>query len=193
MNDLIVIDTEQSTTKAVPQEKYELLKVYGEDYSLLREKLPEFDLEELRDPVIQNIIKKLKATMHAYAGLGLSANQCGYHMRMFVIGTDQFQITCINPKVVWESDNKVKRKEGCLSFPGLALSIDRPETIGVEYYNEKGELKQETFTGTTAQCFLHELDHLNGIRMIDHVKPVALQMAKKRQKKIMKMIKRNTR
>lgn len=193
MNEVIVINTDQNDSKNLSTENYQLLEVYGENYPLLKEKMPEFDLQELKEPFIQSFIKRLKATMYAYSGLGLSANQCGFHMRMFVIGTDQFQITCINPKVVWESENKVKRKEGCLSFPGLALSIDRPETIGVEYYDEKGNLKQETFSGTTAQCFLHELDHLNGIRMIDHVKPLALQMAKKKQKKMMKMIKRATR
>lgn len=189
MNEVIVINTEEQKTP----ERFELLEVYGEDYPLLKETMREFDIQDLNDPSIQSFIKRLKATMYSYSGLGLSANQCGYHMRMFVIGTDQFQIACINPKVVWQSEEKVKMKEGCLSFPGLALTIDRPHTIKVEFYDEKGNLRQETFSGTTAQCFLHELDHLNGIRMIDHVKPLALQMAKKKQKKMMKMIKRATR
>lgn len=192
MSDVLVINTDENKTTIQP-ENYELLELHDENFPLLREKMPEFDLEELKEPEIQAFIKRLKATMNAYSGLGLSANQCGYHMRMFVIGTDQFQIVCVNPKVVWESEQKVKRKEGCLSFPGLALSIDRPETIKVEYYNENGELKEQTFSGATAQCFLHELDHLNGIRMVDHVKPLALQMARKKQKKIMKMYKRVTR
>lgn len=189
MNDVIVINTSEEK----PVERIEPLEVYGEDYFLLKETMREFDLEDLKDSGIQTVIRRLKVTMHAYSALGLSANQCGYHLRMFVIGTDQFQIACINPKVVWQSEEKVKAKEGCLSFPGLTLAVDRPQTIQVEYYDETGTLRQETFSGTTAQCFLHELDHLNGIRMVDHVKPVALQMARKKQKKLMKMIKRNTR
>jgi peptide deformylase len=61
----------------------------------------------------------------------------------------------------------------------------------VEFTNEMGELKQMRLEGITARCFQHELDHMNGIRMIDHIGPVALQMARKKQEKIIKKIVRH--
>jgi peptide deformylase len=88
------------------------------------------------------------------------------------------------------SDDIEKDKEGCLSFPGLSVSIDRPKWVEVEYYNENGGQVQMRFDGLTARCFQHELDHMNGIRMIDKVKPLALEMAKKQQKKLIKKIMR---
>jgi peptide deformylase len=78
-----------------------------------------------------------------------------------------------------------------LSYPGLFLGIERPDWIEVEYTDEYGVVKEGRLQGVTAQCFLHELDHLNGIRFTNHVKPVALQMAKKKQVKIIKKIQRS--
>jgi peptide deformylase len=127
-------------------------------------------------------------TMKLYGGVGLSANQCGVSERMFVIGTDEFQLVCLNPKVVRQSETVVKNREGCLSFPGLFFNVDRPEWIDVEYMDEHGVIKEGRLEGVSAQCFLHELDHLNGIKFISHVKPVALQMARKKQKKTIKTI-----
>jgi peptide deformylase len=138
------------------------------------------------------LVKRMKMTMKLYGGIGLSANQCGVFERVFVIGTDQFQIACINPKIVSASADLSKIEEGCLSFPGLSLKIDRPASIDVEYTNENGELVQTHLDGITARCFMHELDHLNGVRFVDHMKPVALQMARKKQEKLMKkVIRRN--
>jgi peptide deformylase len=83
-----------------------------------------------------------------------------------------------------------KEKEGCLSFPGLSVTIDRHASIDVEFYDENGNRQEATLDGLTAQAFQHELDHLNGVRMIDRVKPLALQMARQKQQKLIKKITR---
>ena len=126
--------------------------------------------------------------MKLYGGLGLSANQCGVFQRVFVIGSDQFQIACINPKVIGVSADLLKENEGCLSYPGLYLKIERPKTIQVEFTAENGEIKQMELDGLTARCFLHELDHMNGKKFVEHVGPVSLQMAKKKQDKMIKKL-----
>ena len=136
-------------------------------------------------------LKRLKMTMKLYGGLGLSANQCGVFERVFVIGTDQFQIACINPRIVGKSPSTIKESEGCLSYPGLYVKVDRPDWVEVEYTNENGELIQTRLDGVTARCFQHELDHMNGIRMVEHVGAVALQMARRKQEKIIKKIVRH--
>jgi peptide deformylase len=128
--------------------------------------------------------------MKMYSGLGLSANQCGVFERVFVIGNEDMVIPCINPKVIRIVGAVEKNREGCLSFPGLFLNIERPLSIDVEFYDVNGKLINTTFEGLTARCFLHELDHMNGVRMVDYVKPLALKMARQKQQKLIKKVKR---
>ena len=149
--------------------------------------MPEYD-RGFPAPALVTLAKRLKMTMKLYGGVGLSANQCGVSERMFVIGTDEFQLVCLNPKVIRQSETLAKNREGCLSFPGLFFNVDRPDWIDVEYMDEHGTLKEGRLEGVSAQCFLHELDHLNGIKFTNYVKPVALQMARKKQKKTIKTI-----
>lgn len=185
MSEYITINTEQN----IPRQENLELPIYNENYYMLRQMMPEYN-ESLPNPSINNIARKLKATMVKYNGIGLSANQCGVQLRAFVIGTDTFQMFCLNPKIIGKSENIVKDKEGCLSFPGLYCSVERPETIQVEYVDENGIKKQDILSGITARCFQHELDHLNGIRFVDHVGSLSLRMAREKQKKLIKKIKR---
>ena len=112
-------------------------------------------------------------------------------MPEFVIGTDQFQMACINPKVIEVSEELVKDTEGCLSFPAFFLNFPRPKWIEVEYTNENGERTQVKLDGLTARCFLHELDHLNGVKFTDYVGAASiLQAARKQQKLIKKIVRR---
>lgn len=96
-------------------------------------------------------------------GLGLATPQVGLSYNCFVMGLeDGERFSCFNPKVLESSTEQVKINEGCLSFPGLFLSIKRPTWIIAEFQNEKGDIKVEKFDGILARCFQHELDHLNG-------------------------------
>ena len=187
--DSIVIDT----GAAVPQIKevtVQPLPLYDENHPMLKVQVPEYT-NVLPNHNMELLIKRLKMTMKLYGGLGLSANQCGVFERVFVIGTDQFQIACINPRIVGKSPSTIKESEGCLSYPGLYVKVDRPDWVEVEYTNENGELIQTRLDGVTARCFQHELDHMNGIRMVEHVGAVALQMARRKQEKIIKKIVRH--
>lgn len=184
MSEVFTIDTGAGIAI---EDTIEPLPVYDENHPMLKQKIPEHQYA-LPSPVMTKLAKRLKMTMKLFGGIGLSANQCGVFERMFVIGTDQFQIACINPKIINSSAEINKSDEGCLSFPGLYLKIDRPEWIEVEFTNEEGKVQQMRLEGLTARCFQHELDHLNGIRFIDNMKPVALQMARKKQKKLMQRV-----
>jgi peptide deformylase len=183
MIEVLTIDTSaglQTTDRIDP------LRVYGEDFSMLGQKIPEYT-GSFPAPALVTLSKRLKMTMKLYAGLGLSANQCGVAERMFVIGTEEFQLVCINPKVT-AAGSFVKDKEGCLSFPALFLNVDRPEWIEAEFLDENGEQKQIRLEGLSARCFLHELDHLDGIRYTEYVKPLALKMARQKATKLVKKI-----
>ena len=190
MSETLIIDTGAAIGTPTQQVRVEPLPLYDENHPMLKVQIPEYKFD-LPNPLMEMLVKRLKMTMKLYGGIGLSANQCGVFERVFVIGTDHFQIACINPRIIGQAPSTIKTEEGCLSFPGLHVKLDRPDWVEVEFTNEMGELKQMRLDGITARCFQHELDHMNGIRMIDHIGPVALQMARKKQEKIIKKIVRH--
>jgi peptide deformylase len=182
MSEFLTIDTEAGLTK---KEELLPLPLYDEKHFMLNQVMPEYK-DVLPNPNMSRLVSRLKMTRKLYGGLGLSANQCGVQERVFVIGTDQFEIVCINPKILSASADLDKSSEGCLSFPGLYVKIARPSWVEVEFTNENGEVKQVKLDGLTARCFAHELDHMNGKKFVSYVGDVALQMARKKQSKLMK-------
>jgi peptide deformylase len=99
------------------------------------------------------------------------------------MGAGEEYVAYFNPKII-SSEGERHMEEGCLSFPFLNLHITRPEKVEVEYQDYMGEKHTKTFTGISARCFLHELDHMNGIVYTSRVKPLALQFGLKRLDKI---------
>ena len=184
---ILTIDTGANVFK---EETIEPLPVYTDKHPMLSQRIPEYDIRNIGSPVLAKLIKRLKMTMKLHNGIGLSANQCGVFERVFVIGTEHFQIACINPEIVETSETTKKENEGCLSFPGLSVKVDRPEWIMARYINEEGKQVEVKMEGLTAKCYQHELDHMNGIKFTDHVGPVALQLAEQKRKKLLKKIQR---
>lgn len=111
--------------------------------------------------------------------IGLSANQIGIDLRMFVIRSDPVR-AFINPQITWVSPHSVRMKEGCLSFPGLFLSISRPDAVRVRFLEPDGKMKTERFVGVTARAIQHEIDHLNGVTFDTLVGPLALKLAREK-------------
>lgn len=185
-DDVLVINT-TAPTKVV-SEQILPLPILSDGHPKLAERMEEFDLSQLTRPEIQKFIKQLKLTMTTYGGLGLSANQCGIRFRMFVMGSDDFQMVCINPEIVETIGEPIKMREGCLSYPGLYLNVPRYNKIVVEHFDEFGNYNTSTLEGISAQVYQHELDHMNGIVYTDKVGSLALEMAKKRQKKLIRKI-----
>ena len=186
MSDILVLNTEEGVVK---EEKIDPLPLFDDSYHMLDDEIPEYT-DALPNKQMTRLIQRLKMTMKKFGGLGLSANQCGVYERVFVIGYGDESFACINPKVIEKSEEIERNKEGCLSYPGMYLTVGRPKWIVAEFMNENGELKQMRFEGITARCFLHELDHMNGIRYTSHVGPVAIQMAKKKRQKLIKSVQR---
>ena len=191
MSEVLTFNTESNTV--VKESEIVPLTIYSDAFGMLKEVMPEYT-DKLPNNNMERFSKQMHLTRKMYNGIGLAANQCGIRARVFVIGTgdrDDFKITCINPRVVKESDNIVRDKEGCLSYPALHVTIGRPDNSDVEFTNEKGELVNMNLTGVTARCFLHELDHLNGVLMADRVGKTSMMMAKEKQMKRLKKFERN--
>lgn len=185
-DEVLVINTDNVVKQT---EIVEPLPLYGEGFEMLDDEIPLYT-DPLPNPVMNKLIERLKLTMKLYGGIGLSANQCGVYQRVFVLGHGDFQLVCINPKVLEVSEETIKSDEGCLSYPGLFVKIERPAAIKVEFMTETGEVKQMTLEGLTARCFLHEVEHMNGRRFLQHVKPVAMRLARQKQIKRVKKVTR---
>ena len=184
LNDVFKIDTDV-WKKDLPifNKQIEIFSIVPETHPSLKSKLREFDFAN--PPVDPNTFaSSLVETCKKHGALGLSANQCGYNYRVFVMGTEDNYVAFYNPKITWVSEETSKMEEGCLSYLDLFLNINRPATIKVSYQDFNGEKKETHFTGLTARCFQHELDHMNGIVYTMHVKPLAMQMAQKKRAKL---------
>lgn len=119
------------------------------------------------DDSIRNICISMVDTMNANNGVGLAANQVGILKRIVVIKDGEEDKVLINPEIVEYSQEICDMKEGCLSIPDTFLDIQRPETIKVKYRNMKGKPHFETYSGLTSRIIQHEIDHLDGIVMVD--------------------------
>jgi peptide deformylase len=127
-------------------------------------------------------------TMQKHMGIGLAANQIGITKQIFAMGSNNIPgfpkpFAVFNPKIVSVGQEKEIFKEGCLSFPGLWLSIKRPKKIIVEYQNSRGDLIEAEMDGLISRCFQHEFDHLNGVCFVDIVSPLKLKLAMQKLRK----------
>ncbi len=189
MSDTIVFDTEAAVQNQPIMRQVKTFALVSENHPALHEALPEFDFSN--PPVNPNeFASTLVETCKLNKGLGLSANQCGFKYRVFVMGAGDEYVAFFNPKVISLSDEMVLMEEGCLSYPLLSLRINRPKEIMVEYQDFTGQIRNTKLTGISARCFLHELDHMNGIVYTGRVKPLAFQMAMKKRDKLFGMVKK---
>ena len=117
-------------------------------------------------------------------GMGLAANQIGVTKRFFAIGHESFDTfkkhaIIWNPQVINFSKDKVIDVEGCLSFKGIWLKVERPKTIEVQYETTQGKTRFAKLDGMESKCFQHECDHLDGITFNKRVSKLRWDMAKK--------------
>jgi|MTBAKSStandDraft_2_1061841.scaffolds.fasta_scaffold02178_7 peptide deformylase len=133
------------------------------------------DVQEIDDG-IRKIVKKMVRTMFKRNGIGLAAPQVGINKRIVVIdtsfGEDRDHIlVLINPQITQKGQETVVMEEGCLSFPELYIPVERSRSISVKAVSLKGEPLQFEATDYFARVIQHEVDHVNGVLMIDRVSP----------------------
>lgn len=144
----------------------------------LRTKTAEFDFQKFAKKEAAAIVKQLKEAMIAAAGIGLSANQIGSNLRIFVVkmpGNKEIPskfYAVFNPKIVKVSSKKIAMEEGCLSVPGVYGLVERPEKITMEGLDKNGKKLKIKAWGLLARVFQHEVDHLNGVLFIDKAKEI---------------------
>jgi peptide deformylase len=137
------------------------MKLVDKENKILKTVCDEHILSEHSETLAYDMI----VTMKEHDAIGLAAPQVGENTALMIIGhEDTGFVVCINP--VWEVAEDSEDEdflEGCVSFPGLELTINRPNKINGTFTDLKGMRKTSTFFGVWAQAFQHECDHLNGI------------------------------
>ena len=118
-------------------------------------------------PEIQALLPKMIKTMHKERGVGLAAPQIGISLRLAVAEVEGHEYYLINPEITSLSQEKIVSEEGCLSLPGEFFPILRSETVTVKYTNEKGLPKKLRARGFLATVIQHEVDHLDGILILN--------------------------
>ncbi|ATW01780.1 peptide deformylase [Candidatus Legionella polyplacis] len=140
------------------------------------------------DDSLQVLIEDMFETMYKFNGIGLSAPQVGENVRLFVV--DIFKekgnkFVLINPEII-ESKGITNSYEGCLSIPGIHAWIVRSKEITVRALDRFGVSFEKSVDGLLAECFQHEIDHLDGKLFIDFLSPLRQYFLKKKIKKIIK-------
>ncbi len=141
------------------------------------------------DRDIVKLVEDMFETMYHEEGVGLAANQIGEPLRIMVIDTSPkkefppVKLVLINPELL-EGQGSIKYREGCLSFPGLTVEVDRYQKVRFRAMDLKGEIKEYELEGFPAIVFQHELDHLDGITFIDRVNGLKRRLALERYSKL---------
>ena len=142
--------------------------------------VPDEILKKISDPIEKVginekiLINDLFETMYKFNGIGLAAVQIGILKRILVIDVSNKDekkqpIVLINPIIKNLSDEMSIYEEGCLSIPETFIEIERPKVCDIEYINEKGLKKNLKCDGLLSTCVQHEINHLDGKLIIDHL------------------------
>ena len=132
---------------------------------------PTNPVKVINEELYKEVKMALKGCL-AYDGIGIAANQIGINKSFFLIRVDEenFRVY-FNPKLKISNNPSLIEKEGCLSVPGYRLLVERPIEIIVDWQeiqnNEFVLMENRIFKDNDARVFLHELDHLKGVSIID--------------------------
>ena len=159
---------------------YELVE---EAAQVLRNPTEKFDFDNPQtDP--KELQAGLVETMEKYGGLGLSANQVGVDLSVFVMRTqDEGIVAFFNPEITQISKETEMMKEGCLSFPDIYIMLKLPKVVVMDYQTVEGEQRSIKLEGLGARCVQHEIDHLNGVIFLQRASQLKIERALKARPK----------
>jgi peptide deformylase len=121
------------------------------------------------DDSLRGQVSRMAGLMADALGVGLAAPQLGISQRLLVyrIGPDAPVVALANPELEWSSKEDEVFEEGCLSIPGVTVDIERPVHVRVRARDEDGEDRVVEASGLEARVILHEMDHLDGVLILD--------------------------
>ncbi|MEW6001150.1 MAG: peptide deformylase [Nitrospirota bacterium] len=169
-----------------------LLEIKKYPQRILKEKT---SFVENIDANVEHLIDDMIETMHFARGVGLAANQVGVSKRLCVIDVSAREdggslIVLINPVII-DKEGLMEAEEGCLSIPGYITTIKRAERVYVRGLNREGKTMEIEGAGLLARALQHEIDHLEGLLLIDRMSPIKREFFKRRYKKFLKEVASN--
>ena len=159
--------------------------------------VPNEILKKISEPIEKigtnekKLVKDLFDTMYASKGIGLAAVQVGILKRILVIDVStkdeqKKPISLINPEIKRISDDTSVYEEGCLSIPETFIEIERPKICEIEYIDLDGNRKELKCDGLMSTCVQHEINHLDGKLIIDHLSKLKKDFIIKKISKLQK-------
>ena len=159
--------------------------------------VPDETLKKISEPIVnfganeKKLIKDLFETMYNSKGIGLAAVQVGILKRILVVDVSSKDekknpISLMNPVIKKLSIETSVYEEGCLSIPDTFIEIERPKTCEVEYIDFEGKKNFLKCEGLLSTCIQHEINHLDGKLIIDHLSKLKKDMIIKKISKIKK-------
>ncbi len=119
------------------------------------------------DDALLRLTEEMLVTMREREGVGLAANQVGRLRRVLVAGIEEDEYVLINPVIEARSDETEVLAEGCLSIPGIQVDVERPVAVIVSGQDAAGKELRFEAEGLLARVFQHEIDHLDGVLILD--------------------------
>lgn len=144
------------------------------------------------DDDVRRLMDDMLETMYAAPGVGLAAPQVGVAKRIIVVDTsnpaeDRLPLLMANPEIIQASGDLLLREEGCLSFPDQYEEVERPATVRVRYIDHENEIRELDAEGLQAVCVQHEIDHLDGVLLVDHLSGLKRSIILRRMTKLKKV------
>jgi peptide deformylase len=119
------------------------------------------------DESLKHLAEEMLRIMREHEGVGLAANQIGRLKRIFVAAYDEEEYMMVNPVIETRSETTEKDMEGCLSIPGTRVEVERPTAVTVSGQDLSGVPVRIEVQGILARIFQHEIDHLDGVLILD--------------------------
>ncbi|HUK94786.1 MAG TPA: peptide deformylase [Gaiellaceae bacterium] len=134
---------------------------------------------ETHDAELARLVERLSQLLEDANGLGLAATQIGVLRRVFVFHPDPEEeiVALVNPRVVDASEERIGDDEGCLSLDSVVMPVERHERVTVEATDPEGNDLRLELDGLAARIVQHEIDHLDGVLILDRTTPEARREA----------------
>lgn len=157
------------------------IRIYPD--TILREKA--LSIDEVTNEIL-NISREMVDIMYTYDGVGLAAPQIGISKKIIVVDYGEGPVTMFNPEIIEISKQQDTAEEGCLSLPDITVPVLRSVKVKIRFTNEENKLSKLNTDSLSTRIFQHEIDHLKGILIIDHISSLKKAVISNKLKKLEK-------
>lgn len=145
------------------------MKVLQHPNPALKQRALEVDCST--DPDLRELVTAMAHTMYEAPGVGLAATQVGVLKRVIVFDVDEGLYALVNPVILSRSEETILDEEGCLSVPGIGVLVSRSESVVCEGQDISGDPVRIEARDLLARVLQHEIDHLDGVLILDRADP----------------------